>query len=501
MIHADPATAAPRVHATAASVSDPLPVDVLSVDVVVIGGGPAGTTCATLLARKGWKVVLLEKGVHPRFHIGESLLPMNLPILQRLGVLEQVEAIGVFKPGADFPVQDDSSSVNVFRFDRALNPQFGYAYQVKREEFDEVLVRNAVDSGVDARMQVAAEKMEFDSDGRPTRVHARTAEGKALAFAPRYVVDASGRDTFMGGKLKLKKKNAMHQSAAIFSHFRGVTRRPGVDAGNITVERFAHGWMWLIPLRDDVMSVGAVCFPEYLKQRRNNSNPVASADSANEQGPKSTCSSAEGSKQDSASAARSNEAFLMQTLQDTPSVWSRMQAAQRIAPVHVTGNYSYTCARMTGPGWVMVGDAYAFIDPVFSSGVYLGMNSGEQAADVVDGALREPASELRLQQAMERRLTRGLKHFSWFIYRFTTPVMQRLFANPRNHFQVEQAVISMLAGDVFDNRPVLRRLRLFRAIYVFNAVLMAPRALHGWLRRKRQTSESFRGDTLQEGNP
>ncbi len=216
------------------------------VDVLVIGGGPAGTTAATFLARRGWTVTLLEKAAHPRFHIGESLLPMNLPILQRLGVLEQVKAIGVHKPGADFPMRGDSDSVNVFRFDRALDPQFGYAYWVKRAEFDELLFANAVASGVDARQQVKVERIDFAGDGRPARVHARDADGHALAFRPRYLVDASGRDTFLGNTLKLKKKNPAHQSAAIFSHFRGVTRRAGEEAGNITVERFAHGWMWLI---------------------------------------------------------------------------------------------------------------------------------------------------------------------------------------------------------------------------------------------------------------
>ena len=438
----------------------------LPVDVLVIGGGPAGTTAATFLARKGWNVALLEKDAHPRFHIGESLLPMNLPILERLGVLGQVKAIGVHKPGADFPMRGDGDSVNVFRFDRALDPKFGYAYQVRRSEFDALLFDNALASGVDARQRTRVERVDFGNDGRPALVHARDADGNALAFLPRYLVDASGRDTFLGSRLKLKKKNAAHQSAAIFSHFRGVARRPGEEAGNITVERFAHGWMWLIPLRDDVMSVGAVCFPEYLKTRSGD-----------------------------------NETFLMDTLRATPSVWARMAGAERIAPVHATGNYSYSCTRMHGPGWVMAGDAFAFIDPVFSSGVYLGMNGGEQAAKTVDAILRDPSREAAEQRAMDRRLRRGLRYFSWFIYRFTTPVMEALFAEPRNHLQLEQAVISMLAGDVFDNKAVRWRLRVFRLVYALTAVRMAPRALAGWLRRRRQVGERFSGDTLQGGNP
>ena len=453
-------------HPETAEGTDPSTGIGLPVDVLVIGGGPAGTTAATFLARKGWKVALLEKDVHPRFHIGESLLPMNLPILERLGVLGQVKAIGVHKPGADFPMRGDGDSVNVFRFDRALDPKFGYAYQVRRSEFDALLFDNALASGVDARQRTRVERVDFGNDGRPALVHARDADGNALAFLPRYLVDASGRDTFLGSRLKLKKKNAAHQSAAIFSHFRGVARRPGEEAGNITVERFAHGWMWLIPLRDDVMSVGAVCFPEYLKTRSGD-----------------------------------NETFLMDTLRATPSVWARMAGAERIAPVHATGNYSYTCTRMHGPGWVMAGDAFAFIDPVFSSGVYLGMNGGEQAAKTVDAILRDPSREAAEQRAMDRRLRRGLRYFSWFIYRFTTPVMEALFAEPRNHLQLEQAVISMLAGDVFDNKAVRWRLRVFRLVYALTAVRMAPRALAGWLRRRRQVGERFSGDTLQGGNP
>ena len=439
---------------------------VLTPDVLVIGGGPAGSTAATLLARRGWQVLMLEKDVHPRFHIGESLLPMNLPILERLGVIDQVREIGVRKAGADFTVADSDTETHVFRFTGGLGLPRDHAFQVRRSEFDQLLFEHARANGVDARDGVRVKTIALGADGRPEKFQATAADGAKFSVRPRYLVDASGRDTFLGNKLKLKRKSNKHQSAAIFSHFRGVERRPGEDAGNVTVDRFEHGWYWLIPLRDDIMSVGAVCSSEYLKQRRSD-----------------------------------NETFLMQTLNARGSVARRMRGAERVAPVHATGNYSYGCTRMSGPGWVMAGDAYAFIDPVFSSGVFLAMLSAEQASEVVDGALREPARERALQKAMEKRFRRGLKHFSWFIHRFTTPVMKRLFSAPRNDFQLQQAVVSMLAGDVFDNPAVTRRLYMFRALYALNAIAIAPQALAGWREHRRRVRATFSGDTLQEGNP
>ena len=171
-------------------------------DVLVIGGGPAGSTAAISLARRGWRVLQLEKAHHPRFHIGESLLPMNLPILQRLGVLDRVAAIGVYKPAADFPLTlaDGTPKVQVFRFDRALNPQFGYAYQVKREEYDQLLFKAAGEAGADSREGVTVLSVENDAGERPTRARARNADGSEFEVRMRYLVDASGRDTFMGAR-------------------------------------------------------------------------------------------------------------------------------------------------------------------------------------------------------------------------------------------------------------------------------------------------------------
>jgi flavin-dependent dehydrogenase len=399
-------------------------------------------------------VIQLEKDRHPRFHIGESLLPCNLPIMEELGVLEKARALGVVKHGADF---ESGDGYRTFHFRRALGGSPPHAFQVKREEFDRMLFQHAQENGVDAREGVKVDSVEIGGIGDVV-ARAHDADGTERTFRARYLVDASGRDTLLGNAMKIKRKNDKHQSAAIFAHFRGVEYRPGEDAGNISIYNFEHGWCWFIPLREGVMSVGCVCFPEYLRTRRGR-----------------------------------NEEFLMHTLETMPDAWKRMANAEMISGVRVTGNYSYSCERMAGPGWVMVGDAFAFVDPVFSSGVYLAMHSGRNAAALVDAALKEPAREAALQRAFTGRIRRGVKVFSWFIYRFNSPVMRGLFASPRNVWRVEDGVISMLAGDVFDNPRVMRRLHFFKLIYAVGGLMMLPRFLADLANRRRQARYAFSG--------
>jgi flavin-dependent dehydrogenase len=398
-------------------------------EVLVMGGGPAGSTASTLLSRMGRKVILLEKAHHPRFHIGESLLPMNLPLFERLGVLDKVRAMGVFKPGADFEA-DNERGYNSFAFRRAIGNSPPHAYQVWRQDFDKMLFDHARATGADAREGhevVAVEQV----DSRRSIVEVRKEDGQSYRITAQYVVDATGRDSLLSSKKRLRRKNNEHQSAAIFGHFRGAELRPGEDAGNISIYRFDHGWMWMIPLPNDVMSIGAVCRPAYLKQRKG--KPLD---------------------------------FLLDTLKQNEGVRKRMEHAELIGgEVRVTGNYSYDSTRMGGPGWVMIGDAFAFLDPVFSSGVYLAMSGAEQAAAVVDEALRTPERESTLMRKLEKRMRAGMDRFSFFIYRFNGPVMAQMFSQPRNTWQLEQGVISMLAGDLFDSPKVLRRLRLFKLVY------------------------------------
>lgn len=418
-------------------------------DVLVIGGGPAGSTAAALLAERGYRVTLLEKARHPRFHIGESLLPANLPLLEKLGVAEAVKAIGMEKWGAEFvsPWHDHKQS---FEFVDAMDKSMPMAYQVRRAEFDEILIRNASHKNARVVEGCQVQDVNFLPDNAGALVQARHDDGSIESVHARFVLDASGRDTFLGNRFKAKQRNKKHNSTAIYAHFSGAERNSGKAAGNITIFWFEHGWFWFIPLADGATSVGAVTWPYYLKTRNN----------------------------------KSLTQFFQETIALCAPLSERLQHAQLTSPVEATGNFSYVCDRTHGSNYLLLGDAYTFIDPVFSSGVMLAMHSAFVGADTVDICLRHPKQAAAALKKFDSTMRIGPKAFSWFIYRVTNPTMRNMFMGPSNIFRVKEALLSVLAGDVFGKTPIHGPLLLFKGLYYASSLLNFRRTLKAWRIRK-----------------
>jgi flavin-dependent dehydrogenase len=415
-------------------------------DVVVIGGGPGGSTTASLLAEQGYRVALLEKARHPRFHIGESLLPANLPLLERLGVGDAVRRIGMQKWGAEFVSMWDGRRQE-FQFANAWDKSQPFAYQVRRAEFDEILIRRAAELGADVVEGCRVHDVEFKA-GDGVRVHAEHEDGRRTVWHAGTVIDASGRETFLGSRLQAKRRNPKHASAAIYAHFAGARREAGRREGNITVFWFEHGWFWFIPLNDGITSVGAVVWPHYLKTRT-------------------------GSLAD----------FFAATIAQCPPLAARLADATLVSQPEATGNYSYQCARSYGENYMLVGDAFTFIDPVFSSGVMLAMNSGRAAAEAYHACRTEPATAARTLRRFDHTMRHGPKQFSWFIYRVTNPTMRELFLGPRNVLRMEEALLSVLAGDIFGRTPIWRSLQLFKVIYYLMSFANLGRTIKAARRR------------------
>jgi flavin-dependent dehydrogenase len=418
-------------------------------DVLVIGGGPAGATAAALLAERGYRVTLLEKAHYPRFHIGESLLPANLPLLEKLGVADAVKAIGMEKWGAEF-VSPWHGHKQSFEFADAMDKSMPMAYQVRRSEFDEILIRNASRKNARVVEGCQVQDVDFLPGNAGARVQARRDDGSIETVHARFVLDASGRDTFLGNRFKAKRRNKKHNSTAIYAHFSGAERSSGKTAGNITIFWFEHGWFWFIPLADGATSVGAVTWPYYLKTRNK----------------------------------KSLEQFFQETIALCAPLSERLQHAQLCSPVEATGNYSYVCDRTHGSNYLLLGDAYTFIDPVFSSGVMLAMHSAFVGADTVDACLRHPQQAAAALKKFDTSMRLGPKAFSWFIYRVTNPTMRNMFMEPRNIFRVKEALLSVLAGDVFGKTPIHRPLLLFKGLYYAASLLNFKRTLKAWRMRK-----------------
>ena len=430
-------------------------------DVLVIGGGPSGSTIATLLAREGRRVVLLEKEHHPRFHIGESLLPGNVELFRRLGVLDQVEKIGMPKFGIEFvpPDLDYRSHVD---FSEGWDPSKDSAWQVRRSELDELLFRHAAREGALTIEGAKVRQVDFDDAG--ATVHAALDDGSARRWRARFVVDASGRDTLLASKFRSKQKNPEHNSTALFGHFRNARRLEGRREGNISICWFEHGWFWFIPLADGSTSVGAVCWAYYLKAR---DKPL--------------------------------KEYFHDTIAMCPELHDRLKDATLIDDVvHATGNFSYSSTHATGERYLMVGDAFTFIDPMFSSGVFLAMQSAFDGAEVVATALDRPAELPAARKALEKRMRVGPRDYSWFIYRVTNPTIRDMFMHPNNLFKAKQGLMSLLAADIHHGAAYRRSLWMFKVLYYFISVVNLRRTYAGWKQRRHNIRDwgQLKGETI-----
>ncbi len=430
------------------TVNETTTAEAMECDVLVIGGGPAGSTAATLLAQKGYRVTLIEKDRHPRFHIGESLLPANLPLFEKLGVAEEVRAIGMMKWAAEF-VSPWHDHKQVFEFKDAWDKSMPHAYQVQRAEFDEILIRNAARKGANVIEGCRVHDVTFLQKNEGVVVKTRYDDGAEKVWRARFLLDASGRDTFLGNRFKAKIRNEKHNSTALYAHFTGAVRNEGKDQGNIAIFWFDHGWFWFIPLPEGKTSIGAVVWPYYLKTR---TKPLRE--------------------------------FMMDTLALCPKLMDRLRDAEMVSEVTATGNYSYVCDRTHGPNYLLLGDAYTFIDPVFSSGVMLAMNSAFVGTDAVDACLSHPEKALAALKRFDQNMKVGAKEFSWFIYRVSSPAIRSMFMDPRNILRVKEAVLSVLAGDVFGRTPIRPSLMVFKSIYYGINFLNLPRTLKAYRMRK-----------------
>jgi flavin-dependent dehydrogenase len=343
--------------------SNDAPQSVSSADVVVIGGGPAGATTATLIAQKGHKVVLFEREIFPRYHIGESMIPETYWVLERLNMLPRLRASNfVHKHSVQFVSASGRSSAPFYFYDNKPH-ESSQTWQIERSEFDMMMLNNAREQGVDAHEGVRVLDVVFDGT-RATGVRIQKPDGATELVNARVVVDASGQSGMLMNRLKLRVWDPVLNKGAIWAYWEGAYRDTGRDEGATVVlqTESKNGWFWNIPLHNNRVSIGIVAPFDYLFKGRG-----------------------------------SHEEVYHEEIEACPAVKERISGAKRVSGYHATRDYSYRSTKVAGDGYVMVGDAFGFLDPLYSSGVLLALKSGEMAADaIVEGLQNGDLTEAQL---------------------------------------------------------------------------------------------------------
>jgi len=385
-----------------------------SFDAVVIGGGPAGSTVATLASQAGRRICVLERERFPRFHVGESLLPYNNALFERLGVMQRLEdeSIHIRKYGATF-MDRTGEHRTTYRFDEALEPSHPYAFQVERAGFDAMLLNRSREVGADVREGWRVVELLHEGEG-VAGVVAEAPDGGVHEIRASLVVDASGRQTFIASREGLRRPHPELRKACVWAHFDGIEREAGDAAGNIRIVAFEDGWAWVIPFATGRTSVGLVLHGRRFKERSGDL-----------------------------------EAFWNEELERAPALAEIVKPATRACEFQTVSTIAYDTAQWSGDGWVSAGDSAIFLDPVFSTGVLLAMTSGALVADVIATQARpgwRPTSETFAPY--ERTVRSALLEVSPFIRGFYDPSFLDRFMRPSDLFRVRAAVTSLLAGDV-----------------------------------------------------
>lgn len=397
-------------------------------DALVVGGGPAGAAAATILARRGRRVLLVERDRFPRFHVGESLIPETNRYLKAMGVHEKIAAAGFpVKRGAILVAPSGEHERYAF-FGDAQGVACRTTFEVPRDRFDQILLDHAAEAGVQVLQDCRAREVEIGAGGVVLRVEDR--EG-AREVRGRYLVDASGRDGFLAKRLGLREVDPALRMVGVHSWFEGVAPLPPERAGDLRLVAIdGQGWAWLIPLGDGVTSVGVV-----VPKERWGALPAAAP-----------------------------EARLDLLLAAAPALGGFLSRARRVSEVRVDGDYSYSTRAYAGSRWLVAGDAGSFLDPVFSTGVLLALASGTQAAEAVDGALASGVDTRRARRLFaryEKEQRRVYRFFRRFVVGYYRPAFRDVLLSPTERFGLARAGITALAGNSRPSLSVRLRLEVF----------------------------------------
>jgi flavin-dependent dehydrogenase len=334
-------------------------------DVIIIGGGPAGSTAATLLAREGNSVLLLEKEKFPREHIGESLIPLSYHSLANLGVIDELKKISPRKPGVNF-VESDGKKQSLWCFKNVVKDKSYLSFHVKRSIFDEMLLNNSRKHGAEVIEETAVKNVILDKSDGDVEVHTENKKGEKNQFFSKFIIDASGQNTFLGSKMGVKKSFDGLDRVALWSHWSNSDFDIPLQQGVIKIVYLGGkdklGWVWVIPISADNLSIGVVVNNSFIKKEKEKFTKSGSTDWRHE--------------------------IYMQEIADSPAVNMLLKNAKMDHKVQVNGDYSYYCEKKFGSNYAMIGDAGAFLDPIFSSGIYVGMHSAELVAEALRHKLK-----------------------------------------------------------------------------------------------------------------